>query len=176
MASGLFLLPSSVVMLVAGPLGGALGNRFGSKLPLALGALAAAAAYVWLALAHDTRLDIYAGSTILGLGIGLAFAAMANLVVSAAPQDQTGVATAINSIMRTVGGAIGAQVAAALVSASTVTVGALTVPAESGYTAAFVMSAVGALVALALAFAVPGSLRRRAGGGAPRPLPAEAAR
>lgn len=159
MASGLFLLPSSVVMLVAGPLGGTLGNRFGSKLPLALGALAAAAAYLWLALAHDTRLDIYAGSTVLGLGIGLAFAAMANLVVSAAPQDQTGVATAINSIMRTVGGAIGAQAAAALVSASTVTVGAVTVPAESGYTEAFAMSATGALVALGLTFAVPGRLR-----------------
>src|ERR671928_1783407 len=32
-ASGLFLLPSSLVMLVAGPLSGRLGNRYGSKLP-----------------------------------------------------------------------------------------------------------------------------------------------
>src|SRR5919201_4797030 len=116
-ASGLFLLPSSVVMLFAGPLSGALGTRFGSKLPLGLGAVAAGAGYFWLAFLHDTKLDIYAGSTLLGLGIGLAFAAMANLVVEAVPQEQTGVASAINSIMRTIGGAVGAQAAPAPVTA-----------------------------------------------------------
>ena len=34
---------------------------------------------------HDARIDIYLGSVLLGLGIGLAFAAMANLVVEAVP-------------------------------------------------------------------------------------------
>ena len=51
---------------------------------------------------------------LIGIGIGLAFAAMANLVVEAVRQDQTGVATGINTIMRSIGGSIGAQVAAAI--------------------------------------------------------------
>jgi EmrB/QacA subfamily drug resistance transporter len=155
-AAGMFLLPSSVVMLFAGPLSGRLGNRFGSKVPLALGSAAAAAAYLWLAAAHGAKIDIYLGSTLLGLGIGLAFAAMANLVVQAVPQEQTGVATGINSIMRSIGGAIGAQVAAALVSANVVHVGKVVLPAESGYTDAFAMSGVAAVVALLVTFAVPG--------------------
>ena len=159
-ASGLFLLPSSVVMFFAGPLSGRLGASHGSKLPLLLGTIAAAASYFWLAFEHGSKLGIYVGSTLLGLGIGLAFAAIANLIVVAVPQDQTGVATAINTIARSVGGAVGAQVAAALVTAGTVTVGAVTYPAESGYTAAFVMSGVGALVALLATLAVPGDLRR----------------
>jgi EmrB/QacA subfamily drug resistance transporter len=159
-ASGLFLLPSSVVMFFAGPLSGRLGASHGSKLPLLLGTIAAAASYFWLAFEHDSKLGIYVGSTLLGLGIGLAFAAIANLIVVAVPQDQTGVATAINTIARSVGGAVGAQVAAALVTAGTVTVGAVTYPAESGYTAAFVMSGAGALVALLATLAVPGDLRR----------------
>jgi MFS family permease len=158
-AAGLFLLPSSVVMLFAGPLSGRLGNRFGSKIPLAMGSLAAALSYFWLAAEHSAKIDIYLGSTVLGLGIGLAFAAMANLVVQAVPQDQTGVATGINSIMRSIGGAIGAQVAAALVSATTVTVGSVVLPAEDGYTDAFVMSGVGAIVALLVTFVVPGMSR-----------------
>jgi MFS family permease len=152
-ASGLFLLPSSIVMLFAGPLSGRLGTQFGSKLPLALGAVFAAAGYFWLAFRHGARFDIYAGSVLLGIGIGLAFAAMANLVIEAVPPDMTGIASAINAIMRQIGGAIGAQVAAAIVSGHLIAGGRF--PAESGYTIAFAMSGVAALVALAVTFAIP---------------------
>ena len=163
-ASGLFLWPSSLVMLFAGPLSGRLGTRFGSKLPLALGAVFASAGYFWLAGLHGARIDIYLGSVLLGIGIGLAFAAMANLTVEAVPPDQTGIASAINAIMRQVGGAIGAQVSAAIVSAHFVLGGRF--PAESGYTTAFVMSGIGAIVALAVTFAIPA---RQPGVGAARP-------
>jgi len=152
-ASGLFLLPSSLVMLVAAPLSGRLGTQHGSKLPLALGTIFAAAGYFVLAWLHDARIDIYLGTVLLGIGIGLAFAAMANLTVEAVPPDQTGIASAINAIMRTVGGAIGAQISAAIVSADFVLGGRF--PAESGFVTAFALSGVGALVALLVTLAVP---------------------
>src|SRR3954466_1915281 len=129
-------------MLFAGPISGRLGTRFGSKLPLALGAVFASAGYFWLAVLHSARIDIYLGSVLLGIGIGLAFAAMANLTVEAVPPDQTGIASAINAIMRQIGGAIGAQVSAAIVTANLVLGG--TFPAESGDTIAFAMSGGGA--------------------------------
>jgi EmrB/QacA subfamily drug resistance transporter len=160
-ASGLFLLPSSLVMLVAAPLSGRLGTRHGSKLPLALGSVFASAGYFWLAALHGARIDIYIGSLLLGLGIGLAFAATANLMVEAVPQEVTGVASAINAIMRTVGGAIGAQISAAIVSADLVLGGRF--PAESGFVTAFAMSGVGALVALGVTFLIPSRERARAG-------------
>jgi MFS family permease len=161
-ASGLFLLPSSLIMLVAGPMSGRLGARHGSKLPLALGTVFASAGYFFLAFLHGAKVDIYVGSLLLGLGIGLAFAATANLMVEAVPQEVTGVASAINAIMRTVGGAIGAQLSAAIVSAEFVLGGRF--PAESGFVAAFAMSAAGALVALAVTFAIPARARDRASG------------
>jgi EmrB/QacA subfamily drug resistance transporter len=151
--SGLFLLPSSFVMLFAGPMGGRIGARYGSRLPLALGAFAAFLSYTWLAFAHDARIDIYVAGALLGLGIGFAFAAMANLIVEAVPVEVTGVASAINAIMRSIGGAVGAQLAAAIVSASFVAGGRY--PAESGFTGAFAMSAVASLAALAVCFAIP---------------------
>jgi len=160
-ASGLFLLPSSLVMLVAAPLSGRLSTRHGSKLPLALGSVFASAGYFWLAAMHGARIDIYIGSLLLGLGIGLAFAATANLMVEAVPQEVTGVASAINAIMRTVGGAIGAQISAAIVSADLVLGGRF--PAESGFVTAFAMSGVGALVALGVTFLIPSRERARAG-------------
>jgi EmrB/QacA subfamily drug resistance transporter len=151
--SGLFLLPSAFVMLFSGPLGGRLGTRYGSRVPLALGALAAGLSYAWLAIGHDARIDIYLAGALLGLGIGLAFAAMANLIVEAVPVEVTGVASAINAIMRQIGGAVGAQVAAAIVTASYVAGGRY--PAESGFTGAFVMSAIASVAALGVCFAIP---------------------
>jgi MFS family permease len=90
----------------------------------------------------------------------MALAAMANLVVEAVPPDVTGVASAINAIMRTIGGAVGAQVAAAIVSAS-LDNGAR-FPAESGFTGAFTMSALASVVALLVCFAIPSRAAVRA--------------
>jgi EmrB/QacA subfamily drug resistance transporter len=158
--SGLFLLPSALLMLFAGPFSGRLGARYGSRVPLALGALSSGLSYAWLAVFHDARIDIYLASVLLGLGVGMALAAMANLVVEAVPPDVTGVASAINAIMRTIGGAVGAQVAAAIVSGS-LAAGAL-YPAESGFTGAFTMSALASLVALLVCFAIPSRAAVRA--------------
>ena len=53
-----------------------------------------AGAFVLMLIEHDHKLPLYLGSALLGIGIGLAFAAMANLIVQAVPVTQTGVATA----------------------------------------------------------------------------------
>jgi EmrB/QacA subfamily drug resistance transporter len=151
--AGLLMLPSAIVMLGAGPLSGWLGSRFGSRLPLMLGAVFALLAFIELALFHDTLLAIAVGGVLVGIGIGLAFAAMANLVVEAVRQDQTGLATGINTIMRSIGGAVGAQIAAAMLAGNQILGGRF--PAESGFTDAFGMSAVAAVLALVAASIIP---------------------
>jgi MFS family permease len=116
-------------------------------------------AYGFLAVAHADRWEIYAATTLLGLGIGFAFAAMANLIVEAVPQDQTGVATGINTIARTIGGALGAQISATILAGHLLASG---YPAESGYTAAFAMSAAGVLAAFLVGLAIPARRRQPA--------------
>jgi EmrB/QacA subfamily drug resistance transporter len=153
-AAGLFLLPSTTVMLFAGPLSGWLGGRFGSKVPLLIGTALSTASYVFLAVEHDTRLSIYVGSALLGLGIGFSFAAMANLIVEAVDQTQTGVATGMNTIMRTIGGSLGGQVAASIVAGHILASTGL--PAESGFTTAFAMSAIAVAAAFFVTLSIPG--------------------
>jgi len=143
--AGLFLLPSSVAMLFAGPFAAWLGARLGSRTPALIGIGLVAAGFVQLAVLHDAHWHIYLNSVITGAGIGLSFAAMATLIVDAVPQTQTGVATGMNTIMRSVGGALGAQISASIVGAH---VGASGLPTESGFVVAFVVSA----AALGLAF------------------------
>jgi EmrB/QacA subfamily drug resistance transporter len=153
--AGLFMLPSALVMLVAGPISGLMGSRYGSKLPLVIGTVLACASFLMLAVWHTSHLSIYIATALMGLGIGFSFAAMANLIVEAVDQSQTGVATGMNTIMRTIGGSIGGQVAASII-AGHITASGL--PAESGYTTAFAVSAFGVALAVLAALAIPGRL------------------
>jgi EmrB/QacA subfamily drug resistance transporter len=155
--AGLVLPPSALAMLAFGPFAGWLGGRFGSRLPLVIGALCAVGAFTILTFAHGALWTITLGNTVLGMGIAMALAAMANLVVNAVDPTETGVATGINTIMRNIGGAIGGQITASLLAAHAV---AGEPPSETGYTAAFAISGVAALVALAVCFLIPAGRRR----------------
>jgi EmrB/QacA subfamily drug resistance transporter len=150
--AGLYLLPSSAVMLFAGPLAGVLGSRFGSRLPVLLGIALVAVGFGQLAVLHDEPWHVYLNSVLLGAGIGLSFAGMATLIVDAVPQSQTGVATGMNTIMRSVGGALGAQISASVVGAH---VGASGLPSESGFVAAFVISGIALVVAFLAGLLIP---------------------
>ncbi len=152
--AGLFLLPSSAVMLFAGPLSSRLGARFGSRTPVLIGIALVGLGFVQLAVLHDEPWHIYLNSVVTGAGIGLSFAAMATLIVDSVPQSQTGVATGMNTIMRSIGGALGAQIAASIVGGHLTGSG---LPAESGFVAAFLVSA----AALGLAFAAGLLIPRR---------------
>ena len=144
--AGLYLLPSAAVMLVAGPASSWLGDRFGSRTPLLLGIALVAIGFVQLAVLHDHPWHVFLNSVLTGAGIGLAFAAMATLIVDAVPQSQTGVATGMNTIMRSIGGALGAQIAASIVGAHA---------DESHFVAAFLVSAAGLALAFVAALVIP---------------------
>jgi EmrB/QacA subfamily drug resistance transporter len=151
-AAGLVLLPGALVMLVAGPAAGRVERRIGAKVPLCVGCASLTVTYIWFAVLHAREWELYVGSVFLGVGLGLGLSAMATLVVRAVPQDQTGIATAINMILRSIGGAIGAQLAASILTGSAA---AGHLPSERGYSAAFLMCAGAAIVAWLAAAVVP---------------------
>ncbi len=150
--AGLYLLPSSLAMLVAGPLAGMLGRRYGSKWPLAGGMLVVSAAALLFAFAHDEPGPVLLASALLGLGVGAAFAAMAGLIADNVDPHEMGVAGGMNTVVRMIGGVIGGQVGAALLTARTID--GTSVPAESAFTITFALSAVTALVAAGIAVSI----------------------
>jgi len=155
--SGLFLVPSTLMMLVAAPFSGRLSRMRGPKVPLVLGAVTTMLAFVSLAIAHTSHWHVYLASILLGIGVGFAFASLANLIVEAVRPDQTAVATGMNAVVRTVGGAIGGQVAASLLAASLLANG---YPSEHGYTTTFVVMAGVLATSVAASLAVPGRSRQ----------------
>src|SRR4051812_8324248 len=110
--AGLFLVPSTIGMLVASPLAGRLSSTVGSRVPLLLGTTITTAAFLLLAVAHAHPSEIYVAAALMGVGIGFAFSALANLIVEAVDAHETGVATRMNTVMRSIGGSIGAPVGA----------------------------------------------------------------
>jgi EmrB/QacA subfamily drug resistance transporter len=158
--AGALMLPSTIVMLFSGPGAGRLATRVSSRLPLVLGSGTLALAFVIFAAAHGSIWEIVVGGALMGLGIGFAFASMANLVVESVPPEEVGVATGINTIMRTLGGALGAQLVATLLTSDTI--GSSSIPSESAYTTAFTAAAVAAAIATLAALAIPKTRRPRA--------------
>jgi EmrB/QacA subfamily drug resistance transporter len=167
--SGLLILPVAIVQLLVGPASGALGTRFGFRATLALGGALVTLSFAVLALQHSHPWDFIISGGLLGGGIALALASMANLIVDAVHQSEVGIATGINTVMRTVGGAFGAAVATAILTATTLP--GTPVPTEGAYEAAFLVSAGGGLMAFGAALLIP---TRRAAGSEAVPAPAPA--
>jgi MFS family permease len=153
-AAGLFLLPSTASVLVFGALTGRLERIFGSKPPLLAGGVLMTASFVLLAAGSDSPWEIYVAAGLLGAGIGLSFAAMANLIIENVGPTQTGVATGMNTVMRTLGGAFGGAVTASLIAA---TVGVSGYATAGGYTAAFGLCAAALAVSVVAGLAIPRS-------------------
>jgi EmrB/QacA subfamily drug resistance transporter len=141
--AGLLMAPGGLMMLIAAPIVGRLSERIGSKLPLAFGAVLAAAGLVGMGVAHDSAGLIILWGAVLNTGVGCAFAALPNLVINAVEPHETGEATGVNTIARNIGASLGGQVAASIV-ASHLIAGA---PTDRGFEIAFLMSAGVALLA-----------------------------
>jgi EmrB/QacA subfamily drug resistance transporter len=167
--AGPFLLPTTVAMLIVSPIGGTLSHKVGPKVPLIIGTVVTMLAFVVLAVS-GSRWEIYVASTLLGIGVGFAFAALANLIVEAVRPDQTGVASGMNTIVRTIGGAAGAVVAASILSANVLASG---LPDKHGYTVTFALCAGVLAIGVLASLAVPGRARRAASHvGLAQPAPA----
>jgi MFS family permease len=130
---------------------GKIDASIGSKAAVILGSVAAALSYVIMAFAHHQAWEIYLASTLLGIGLGLAFSAMSTLIVQAVPAHQTGVASGMNANIRTIGGSIGAAVMASIVTSHLI--GGQ--PAESDYTRGFAFLALLTVLATVAAFFIP---------------------
>lgn len=155
--AGLFVVPTTIAMLVFSPIGGRISNVVGAKIPLVLGAIITTAAFVLITFARSVW-EVYLASALVGIGIGFAFASMANLIVEAVPRGQTGVATGMNTIVRTIGGAIGAEIAASVLSATTAANG---FPTRHGYTVTFSICAAVVASGILASLAIPGRARSR---------------
>ncbi|VXC54727.1 MFS transporter [Aeromicrobium sp. 9AM] len=150
--SGMLMLPSAVATFLTGLVAASIARRIGPKTVVVFGSVLAAGGMFMLAFFHDTKTEVAVSNGITGVGIGLAFACLAGLIVGAVPPEQTGVASGMNANIRTIGGSVGTAVMASIVTAHFLPSG---FPKEIGYTAGFAVLGGALLLAAIAGLAIP---------------------
>ena len=110
--AGVRLLPLTAMFVVSAPLGALLNQRFGPRLPVALGMIFSAIG-LWIL----TSLEVTSGYlllavpfVILGLGVGFVLTATSDAIVGNAPSQDAGVAGGVQSTALQIGGVLGTSV------------------------------------------------------------------
>ncbi len=111
------------------------------------GAVTGIVGFVWLAVAHSQPWQVIAAGIFVNAYISLGYGALPALVVSEVDSSETGVATGVNAIARTVGSSVAAALVAVLLSRS---VAGTDLPAEHAFVLIFVGGAVTAGLAMVL--------------------------
>ncbi|MFD7912126.1 hypothetical protein ACFV30_15580 [Streptomyces sp. NPDC059752] len=88
---------------------------------VATGSAVAMVSNVWLIMRHDHPYDMYVATALLGVGVGLSFAALGTMAVEHVDPDTTAVASAVNSLVRLVGGGVASALTSAILSSDTTT-------------------------------------------------------
>jgi predicted MFS family arabinose efflux permease len=146
-SSIVYLLPGAIAGLVTATVSGRFIDRFGARPVLVCGALTGIVGFVFLAVAHSQPWQVIVAGIFANAYISLAYGALPALVVSEASRGETGIATGLNAIARTVGSAVAAAIVAVLLGHTTTRTGQ---PPESAYITIFVLGAITAALATVL--------------------------
>ncbi|WP_344055075.1 MFS transporter, partial [Planotetraspora silvatica] len=157
--AGLLMLPMLVTMAVGGTVSGPISRRVSAKAQLVWGSAGSVLSCAAFAGYHDQPWQIAVAGGVFGLGLGLAYASMTNLIVQSVPANQTGAASGMNANIRTIGGSIGTAVVSSVITGHLEPGG---LPYESGFTHSFSVLAVTSAAAVAVALFIPAARGRRA--------------
>jgi EmrB/QacA subfamily drug resistance transporter len=115
--AGLRFLPSTLCVMVVGPIAGRLTDRLGPRNLLVAGLVLVSGALLW-----QSRLGVHTGYTLLlpgfvgmGIGIALVMSPMSTAAMNAVAVTKAGVASGVLSMSRMVGGTFGVAAMGALV-------------------------------------------------------------
>jgi MFS family permease len=153
--AGLRILPWTATPVIVAPIAGWASGRIGGRPILAAGLALQGIGLAWIAALISTSVpysSLVPAFVVSGAGMGLFFAPIANVVLSAVPREDEGKASGANNTIRELGGVFGIAVLAAIFSGT----GSYATPQTyvdgliPGVWAGAAVVALGAAVALAL--------------------------
>ncbi len=117
--AGIRFLPSTLLLVVMGPLAGRLTDRVGAR-PLLTTGLVVVSASIFLQsglTVHTSYLRLLPGFMLMGIGIGLVMSPMSTAAMNSVDRTKAGAASGVLSMSRMVGGTFGVAVMGALIAA-----------------------------------------------------------
>ena len=119
--AGLRTLPWTIMPIFVAPIAGLLSTRTGTRPLIVAGMVLQAAALAWLSAVVTPTVDylvIVPAFILAGIGMGLFFAPIANVVLSAVRPEEEGKASGANNAIREIGGVFGVAVLASIFAAN----------------------------------------------------------
>jgi EmrB/QacA subfamily drug resistance transporter len=176
LASGLALLPMTVIMLLLSSRSGQLASRIGPRLQMSVGPVVTGAGFALLTFAargSSYLTDVLPGIVVFGLGMTITVAPLTATAMSSAPAEESGAASAVNNDAARLGGLLAVAVLPALAG---ITGTAYLHPAAlaAGFrTAVLIAAALCAAGGLLAAVTITNPPRAERPAGAPSPAPRE---
>jgi EmrB/QacA subfamily drug resistance transporter len=154
--AGLAILPWTLAPMFVAPIAGALSDRVSGGVLMGTGLALQAVGLAWIGLISGTVVDyvsMVVPFIISGVGMGLFFAPMANVILSAVRPEEEGKASGASSAIRELGGVFGVAVLAAIFARQ----GSYQSPQAfvDGMVPAVLVGAVFVALGSAMAFAIP---------------------
>ncbi len=117
--AGLRFLPSTVLVMIVGPIAGRMSDRIGSRPLMTGGLLLITFGMLWMTgiTTHSSYGYLLVYFVAFGIGIGLVMSPMSTAAMNAVVVTKAGVASGILSMVRMVGGTLGVSVMGAIIAA-----------------------------------------------------------
>ncbi len=155
LVSGLVMLPSGLMMLFFAPVAARLIRRRGAPQTLAIGACIVGLSWIVRIVFTDSIWWVVLGGIVLGIGIGIGYAAMPTLINEHTPPNELAAANGLNTLARSIGTSLASAVGGSILAAATISLGGYEVPTLASYRVLFGMCVAAAFIAAGLALTIP---------------------
>ena len=156
LVAGLAMLPSGLCMLLLSPVAAKMVAKTGAHQTLAIGAGIIALGWVLRIFLTGSIAEVVIGTTIVGIGTGIGYAAMPSLINKYSPREELASANSINSLLRSLGSSLASAIGGTVLASFTVALGAAALPSLTGFRVLFIMCAAAALASVIVSLLIPG--------------------
>jgi MFS family permease len=153
--SSLCLMPLGLVMFVMSPIAARLSAARGPRFSLILGGIIVTVAFAIAIVLHSEIWHVILISSIVGVGVGIAYASMPTLIMHSVPATETASANGLNSVMRTLGSTIAGTVAGLVLANGAVVSDGVAVPLGSSFQLMFGIASAVLLAGVLIALFIP---------------------
>jgi MFS family permease len=161
LVAGFMMVPFSVGTFTASRFIDAYTRHFGMRSMIPFGTSLCAASILWFALLHTSLWQAYLAMGLVGVGLGFSWAAMPGFIIRSVPQSETGSATGLYQVIRSVGLSVGSACSAAILALYTVHGNSL--PAVEGFKVALLAASGLCLMTALVSYALSGGKPTAAG-------------
>ena len=158
--ASLCLMPLGIVMFLLSPVAARLSNARGPRTSLVVGSAVIAMSFALGTVLMSEVWHVILISTLVGVGVGFAYAAMPTLIMHSVPPSETAAANGLNSVMRTLGSTVAASVVGVILSSEYVRSGGIDIPTAGAFQLVFIVGTAVVLAGVVIAIFIPRRYRR----------------